>query len=262
MIASINNSTGEVKLCSVYRDNYFNIGDNTYTKANAAYSKGGPDQAIKMLNANLDMDVKDFVTIGFRGLTEVVNAMGGVEIDVTEDEITHINTYGDTMGQELNMPYTPVTSPGRQVLDGLQATAYCRVRYTKGDDFRRAERQRTVLMACIEKAKTMKYSQLESVANKAFGYIYTSMDLTEDILPLVKNIANYDVVDNNGFPEESMRRTGTVGKKGSCVVDYDLASNVKWLHEFLFDDSSYEVSPTVQEYSDKIKADTDAYVNK
>lgn len=260
MIASINNSTGDVKLCSVYRDNYFNIGGDKYTKCNAAYAQGGPDQAIKMLNTNLDMDIKDFITIGFRGLIDVVDALGGVEIDVTDDEIPHINSYGGTMAQELKLNYKPVESAGRQTLDGLQATAYCRVRYTKGDDFRRAERQRTVLMACIEKAKGMDYSTLEKVADKTFEETYTSFDLDE-ILALLKNIANYNVVDSNGFPEESMRKTGTIGKKGSCVVASDLESNVKWLHEFLFDESGYEVSPTVQKYSDKIKADTSPYLN-
>jgi LCP family protein required for cell wall assembly len=260
MIASINNETGDIKLCSVYRDTYLNLSNDRYTKCNAAYAEGGPMQAISMLNMNLDMDISDFITIGFRGLTDVVDALGGVEIDVTEDEITWINGYGETMGQELKLDYKPVESAGRQTLNGLQATAYCRVRYTKGDDFRRAERQRTVLMACIEKAKGMDYSTIEKVANKAFGETYTSFDLKE-ILDLLKNAPKYNVVDNNGFPEESMRGTGTIGKKGSCVVPKDLASNVKWLHQFLFDDSSYEVSPDVQKYSDKIKSDTSAYVN-
>jgi hypothetical protein len=115
-------------------------------------------------------------------------------------------------------------------------------------------------MACLDKAKGMDFSKLEEVANKTFNETYTSLDLTE-ILTLLKNIANYEVVDNNGFPEESMRLTGTIGKKGSCVIPSDLSSNVKWLHEFLFDDSEYTVSPDVQKYSDKIKSDTDPYLN-
>ena len=260
MIASINNETGDIKLCSVYRDTYLNLSNDKYTKCNAAYAEGGPMQAISMLNMNLDMDINDFITIGFRGLTDVVDALGGVEIDVTEAEIPHLNSYQGTMAQELKKEYKEVTTPGLQTLTGLQATAYCRIRYTAGDDFKRAERQRTVLMACIEKAKTMSPSQLENVAKEVFDETYTSFDITE-IFALLKNVTKYNVVDNNGFPEESMRGTGTIGKKGSCVVPKDLASNVKWLHQFLFDDSSYEVSPDVQKYSDKIKSDTSAYVN-
>lgn len=260
IIASINNANGEIKLCSVYRDTYLNLSNDSYTKCNAAYAEGGPEQAISMLNMNLDMDIKNFITIGFRGLTDVVDALGGVPIEVTDAEIPHLNNYQSTMASELGLKYTPVNSAGLQTLNGLQATAYCRIRYTAGDDFKRAERQRTVLMACLDKAKGMDFSKLEEVANKTFNETYTSLDLTE-ILALLKNIANYEVVDNNGFPEESMRLTGTIGKKGSCVIPSDLSSNVKWLHEFLFDDSEYTVSPDVQKYSDKIKSDTDPYLN-
>jgi LCP family protein required for cell wall assembly len=260
IIASINNDTGAVKLCSVYRDTYLNLSNDEYTKCNAAYAEGGPEQAISMLNMNLDMDISDFITIGFRGLTDVVNALGGVPIEVTDAEISHLNNYQATMAQELKMDYTPVQSAGLQTLNGLQATAYCRIRYTAGDDFKRAERQRTVLMACLDKAKGMSYSQLETVANKAFGETYTSLDLSE-ILDLLKNIANYEVIDNNGFPEETMRATGTIGKKGSCVVAVDLESNVKWLHQFLFEDTEYSVSEDVKKYSEKIKSDTSSYLN-
>ncbi len=259
LIASINNQTGDVKLCSIYRDTYLNLSNDTYTKCNAAYAQGGPEQAISMLNMNLDMDIQDFITIGFRGLTDVVDALGGVPIDVNDAEISHLNNYQSTMAQELKLSYTPVTSSGMQTLNGLQATAYCRIRYTAGDDFRRAERQRTVLMACLEKAQGMSYSKLESVANKAFGETYTSLDLSE-ILDLLKNIAKYRVVDNNGFPYEEMRTTGTMGKAGSCVLPLDLESNVKWLHKFLFDDADYEVSTDVKKYSEKISTDVNKYI--
>ena len=260
IICSINNDTGDIKLCSVYRDTYLNLSNDEYTKCNAAYAEGGPEQAISMLNMNLDMDIENFITIGFRGLTDVVDALGGITIDVTDAEISHLNNYQSTMATEMKRDYTPVKSAGVQTLDGLQATAYCRIRYTAGDDFRRAERQRTVLMACLDKAKTMSYSQLETVANKAFGETYTSLDLSE-ILDLLKNVANYNVVDNNGFPEETMRATGTIGKKGSCVVATDLESNVVWLHNFLFNDSAYSVSEDVKKYSEKIKSDTSSYLN-
>ena len=260
MIASINNANGDIRLCSVYRDTYLNLSNDTYTKCNAAYAQGGPEQAISMLNMNLDMDIQDFVTIGFRGLTDVVDALGGVSIDVTDAEISHLNNYQSTMATELKLNYTPVTSSGVQTLNGLQATAYCRIRYTAGDDFRRAERQRTVLMACLDKAKGMSYSQLETVANTAFSETYTSLDLSE-ILDLLKNIANYSVVANDGFPNEEMRTTGTMGKAGSCVLPVDLQSNVKWLHQFLFEDSEYEVSADVSKYSERIKGDVGKYLS-
>ena len=97
MIASINQDTGECKLVSVYRDTYLNLGNDSYNKCNAAYAKGGPEQAINMLNMNLDMNITDFVTVGFAGLTDTIDALGGIQIDVHENEIQHLNNYQISM---------------------------------------------------------------------------------------------------------------------------------------------------------------------
>lgn len=260
MIASINQDTGECKLVSVYRDTYLNLSNDSYNKCNSAYAKGGPMQAINMLNMNLDMNITDFVTVGFAGLSNTIDALGGVMIDVDEAEIKHLNNYQLCMAEDLKRDYTPVTSTGYQLLDGLQATAYCRIRYTAGDDFKRAERQREVLMAIADKAKTASPATLNEIANQAFGQIYTSLDLSE-ILELLGDITKYEIVDQAGFPEDNMRATGTIGSKGSCVVPVSLAENVTWLHKFLFEDEAYTASEAVQEYSEKIKSDTSGYLN-
>ncbi len=261
MIASIDQDSGECRLVSVYRDTYLNLSNDSYNKCNSAYAKGGPMQAINMLNMNLDMNITDFVTVGFAGLSNTIDALGGVMIDVDDAELKHINSYQMTMAKELKREYTPVSSTGYQLLDGLQATAYCRIRYTKGDDFKRAERQREVLLATLDKAKSASPATLTAAANAIFDNdeIYTSLDITE-ILELLGDIANYEVVDQGGFPEESMRTTGTIGEKGSCVVPVDLAQNVSWLHKFLFNDQDYTPSDAVMQYSEKVKADTSKYV--
>ncbi len=263
MIASINLDTGECRLVSVYRDTYLNLSNDSYNKCNAAYAKGGPMQAINMLNMNLDLNITDFVTVGFAGLSDTIDALGGIMIDVDEAELKHINNYQICMAEDLKRSYTPVTSTGYQLLDGLQATAYCRIRYTAGDDFKRAERQREVLMAIAEKAKTASPSTLNSVANAIFDKdeIYTSLDVAE-ILELLGEITRYEIVDQAGFPEDSMRATETIGSKGSCVVPVSLADNVQWLHEFLFKDETYTPSDAVLEYSEKVKSDTSGYINK
>lgn len=263
MIASINLDTGECRLVSVYRDTYLNLSNDSYNKCNAAYAKGGPMQAINMLNMNLDLNITDFVTVGFAGLSDTIDALGGIMIDVDEAELKHINNYQICMAEDLKRSYTPVTSTGYQLLDGLQATAYCRIRYTSGDDFKRAERQREVLMAIAEKAKTASPSTLSSVANAIFDKdeIYTSLDVAE-ILELLGEITRYEIVDQAGFPEDSMRATGTIGSKGSCVVPVSLADNVQWLHEFLFKDETYTPSDAVLEYSEKVRSDTSGYINK
>ena len=200
------------------------------------------------------------MTVGFAGLTDTIDALGGIMIDVDSEELKHINSYQICMAEDLKRSYTPVTDTGYQLLDGLQATAYCRIRYTAGDDFKRAERQREVLMAIADKAKSASPATLNTIANDVFKEVYTSLDISE-IVELLGDIGKYEIVDQGGFPEESMRATGTIGSKGSCVVPVNLEQNVAWLHGFLFKDENYTPSDQVKEYSEKIKADTSGYIN-
>lgn len=259
MIASINQDTGECKLVSVYRDTYLNLSNDSYNKCNAAYAKGGPEQAINMLNMNLDMNITDFVTVGFAGLTDAIDALGGVDIDVDESEISHLNNYQLCIAEDLKREYTPVTETGYQRLDGLQATGYCRIRYTAGDDFKRAERQREVLSAVADQAKKASLPTLTETANSVFEEVYTSLDLSE-IVDMLSDVGTYYISDTDGFPQENMRATGTIGSKGSCVIPISLEENVKWLHKFLFDTDNYEPSETVKQCSEKIYEETNGYL--
>ncbi len=258
LIASINQDTKEIRLVSLYRDTFLNLGNDKYNKCNAAYAAGGPKQAISMLNANLDLNITEFVTIGFAGLVDVVDALGGIEMDITEAEIKHLNNYQIGIAENLKRDYKPVTSTGRQTLDGMQATAYCRIRYTKGDDFRRAERQRDVLKAIMEKAKNASVPQLVEIADSVFDEVYTSFGLTE-ITELLGEAAQYKIVSDDGFPREDMRWTGNIGSPGDCIVPNNLTDNVSWLHEYLFGESGYVPSSEVQGYSSHIKEATNQY---
>lgn len=269
IIASINQDTGDVKLLSVFRDTYLNLGNDTYNKCNAAYAKGGPEQAITMLNKNLDMNITDYITVGFDGLIEVIDALGGVDINVAENEISHLNNYqismvgtttdGVTFTATEGKDYTAVTHSGMQTLNGLQATAYCRIRYI-GNDFQRAQRQRDVIAAIAEKAKKANVSKLNDVANGVMDNVSTSLDISE-ILSVMKDLGNYSIVANDGFPFEEYRTTGTVGSKGSCVIPLDLEKNVEELHRFLFEENDYQVSSEVKEFSKKVASDTGKYAD-
>ena len=258
IIASINEDTKEIKLVSVYRDTYLNLGNDKYNKCNTAYANGGPKQAISMLNANLDLNITEFVTIGFAGLIDVVDAFDGVPMDITSEEVKHINSYQMCIAENLKRDYTPVKNAGPQILDGMQATGYCRVRYTAGDDFRRAERQRDVLKAIMEKAKTASIKQLGDTANNVFEEVYTSFGLTE-ILELLGGASGYKIVADEGFPQQTMRWTGNIGSPGDCIVPNNLADNVSWLHEYLFGESGYVPSKEVQSYSTHITEVTAKY---
>ncbi len=263
MIASINQDTGDVKLCSIYRDTYLNLGNDKYNKANAAYAQGGPEQALNMLNWNFDMNITEYITVGFDALIEVIDALGGVQIDVAENEINDLNNYQRSMFVEdendpLNENIVKVTEPGLQTLNGLQATAYCRIRYV-GDDYGRTERQRKVLMACMAKAKQASPTTLVEILNSAIDDVSTNLDLGE-MASILQDVNSYQIVAQAGVPFESNRSTGNIGSKGDCVVPLDLTDNVTMLHEFLFGVENYAPSEQVQEYSEKIKSDTAAYV--
>ena len=262
MVASINLDTGDIKLVSVYRDTYLNQGNDSYRKANNAYSTGGAEQAIGMLNMNLDLDITDFVTVNYQGLADCIDGLGGIYLDIDEAEIKHINNYQITISKDvMDGDYVPVEETGYQLVDGLQAAAYCRIRYTAGDDFKRAERQREVIQAIAEQAKKADLSTLTKVFTKVIDNVYTSIS-QEDILGMLGEVSNYSIVDEGGFPHEDMRTVGTIGTKGSCVIPVSLEENVQWLHEFLFEDEAYTVSSDVQDYSQRIEEETSPYIQR
>ncbi len=258
IIASINQDTQEIKLISIFRDTYLNLSNDSYNKCNAAYAQGGPEQAISMLNANLDLDITDYVTVGFTGLIDAINALGGVDMEVTEAEISHLNNYQLTMSEELGVDYIPVEKTGKQLLNGMQATAYCRIRYTKGDDFRRAERQRDVLTAMMEKAKTASVGELTEMVNAVLPQVQTSLNVNE-VISVLGSVAGYDVVTSDGFPFLGERTAANVGSKGSCVIPDDLEENVILLHQILYPEQDYTPSKQVKSFSAEIDAQTREY---
>ena len=251
MIASIHKLTGEVKLVSVYRDTLLRVSeDDLYTKCNAAYAYGGPQQAVSMLNRNLDLNIRDYATVGFGGLADAIDAVGGIELDIAEEEIHFLNDYQSTMAEPLGKEYIPIEHAGTQTVNGLQATAYCRIRYTAGDDFRRTERQRTVLTKLLTKAKRATPSQLQQLLSLLTEDVSTSLSKTE-MLELAAQLVRADVKDTLGFPAPDKIATGMVDG-ASMVIPVDLKANVVWLHGVLFGDLYYQVSPEVEAISQRV----------
>ncbi len=231
MIASLNRETLEVKISSVYRDTLMEQSDGTLNKANAAYAFGGPEAAIAMLNKNLDMDIQHYVTVNFNALIDVIDAVGGVEIDVQEEEISYINGYATEIIKVTGKDSVGVMEPGLQTLNGVQATAYSRIRYTAGDDFKRAERQRDVLTKVIEKLQKASLSQINKIIDKVFPEVSTNFTLTE-ILDYALDAFDYKLTETTGFPFD--KSTDTLNNIGSVVIPVTLESNVRQLHEFFF----------------------------
>lgn len=267
MIASIHKETGEIKLVSVYRDTFLNVGNDRYTKCNAAYSNGGADQAISMLNMNMDLNITDFVAVGYPALIGCIDALGGVWVDIDKEELKHINNYQTSIVRDVtslaNYEIVKVTETGTQLLNGLQASAYCRIRQTNGNDFKRAERQREVIKAMTEKAQSADLDTLLEVVKVVAPNVYSTFDLsdTAKMTELLKNIGKYKIVDEGGFPTEELRTTGNIGAEGSCVIPLSLEANVVELHRFLFGEENYEVSDEVKECSKNVAAKTAPYLN-
>lgn len=249
MIASLNRETKEVKLVSVYRDTLLQQEDGTYNKANASYSFGGVEEAISMLNKNLDMDIQYYVTVDFSALVHVINAVGGIEIEVEEEEIYYINGYGAEITENTGVETTGVTETGLQNLDGVQATAYARIRYTQGDDYRRTERQRTVLTKTAEKLQQADLVTLNKIIDKVFPMVETNFTMTE-ILAYAKDITKYWFGETTGFPFE--KTTMVYEDAGDSVIPCTLVSNVKDLHKLLFPEVTFTPSYRVQEISNEI----------
>lgn len=264
MICSIDMDRHEVRLISLYRDTYLNVGNDVYKKCNSAYALGGPEQALGMINMNTDLYITDYVTVGFEGLVKAVDALGGVEIEVREEEIKHLNNYqismvgttsdGKNFVATAGEDYIPVEMAGRQTLNGLQATAYCRIRYI-GDDFERTERQRDVLIAMLEKAKTAPVGNLLEAMNAVMPHVVTSVDV-EDMIPLLGMLGDYRVTVSDGFPFAGMRNGGTIGTEGACIVPISLEDNVVKLHEILYGEVNYEPSKELKMFSAQVEADT------
>lgn len=249
MLANINRKTHEVKLISIYRDTYLDTGDGIYQKCNAAYAKGGPEQAISMLNTNLDLAITDYITVDFNAVVECVNLLGGVDMTITDDEATlmlgYIRELNELTGNNSKCP----TSGGTYTLDGVQATAYARIRYGGGDDYKRTERQRAVISAMVDKAQKSDLKTLNSLINQVFGDIQTSLS-NADLIALATDVFQYKLGETSGFPFE--KATQRYDKEGDVVIPCDLASNVTKLHAFLFDTTDYAPSSTVQKNSSDI----------
>lgn len=260
IVASINNDTKEVKLASIYRDTLLNIGNDTYTKANAAYAYGGPEQAISMLNTMLDLNITDYVTVNFSAMAEAVDALGGLDLPLSYAEMVFMNDYCIETSEETGKSYTPVELPdpkpvdeeaalGEYHLNGVQVVSYCRIRYTSSMDMGRTERQRRVIGLMVDKAKKAGITTIFNIMDQVFPLITTSISKTE-LLNMVPSLIGYNIADTTGFP--SKYKFADV-KNASMVVADTLEENVKELHAFLYGaDESYEPSQNIIEANDKI----------
>ena len=255
MIVSINNETNDVTLTSVYRDTLLLQADGNYEKANSAYNRGGPEAAISLLNRNFDLDIRNYVSVNFSALVDVIDALGGLEIDMTQEEAFYCNGYAfetaQVVGKEMTKEDCIDEVAGTQLLDGIHAVGYARIRYTEGNDFKRTERQREVLELTVEKAKKANLLTLNKIVDEVFPQISTSLSIT-DMLGFAANILNYNIVGKTGFPYAVTTSEDVSNHTGSYVVPIDFIGNVSMLHQNIFAEEWYEPSSKVKQIHDDI----------
>ena len=265
MVVSISRDSKDVKLVSIYRDSYqkiYNGRSPYYNKINCAYASGGPEGAINTLNQNFDLDIQDYVAVNFNGIATIIDLLGGIDITITEDERGYINGYLTETRKITGMDAEDVETAGAVHLTGLQATAYCRIRYSPlfmedgtvyNNDFGRTARQRIVLTKLIEKAKSAGITQVMALCDEVFksenDIFKTSLDY-EEVMDLIPVVLDFSLNSTIGYPftyDPDVKINGA-----SCVVVAGHAYNVKKLHEYLFEDYDYSPSEMVLEIDEDL----------
>ena len=255
ILLSINKDTKEVRMVSVYRDTLLQIQSDSQTthKVNYAYQLGGALMSINTLNANLDLAISDYITVDFNAMADIINALGGVEVTVTEDEVNNLNkNLAEQIG--ISGKYSEgVHEAGTKVLNGQQAVAYSRIRSTGKGDITRTMRQRTVLLGLVNKMINADSKMISNLIDVSFSCILTSLT-KDEVTSLAKDIADYKITGNIGFPFSYTPMS--LDGKGSVIVAADLNANVTALHEYLYGTSGYTPSTTASSISTEVSSET------
>lgn len=178
ILATINTNTKSIKLTSFMRDMYVKIPNYGQNKINAAYAYGGADLLIKTINTNFNLNVQNYVSIDFSAFQGLVDALGGVDVEVKDYEVDEINYYIKEADWSNPDP-DYISGPGYQHLSGAQALSYCRIRYVGNSDYERTERQRKVLSLLIQKARGTNVTKLPELFKTLIPYIKTNIPTTK-----------------------------------------------------------------------------------
>lgn len=236
MIISIDSQTKKIKLSSIMRDTYVTIYARGKNKINAAYLEGGPQLAVRTLNENFDMTIQDYISVDFFGSAKIFQALGGVEINVKQEELEFMNNYlGEIAGID-KVPAKPLTKPGLQLLDGKQVIAYSRIRAVGNGDYARIQRQKTVMQALLSNLQNKKKEDLIPI-------------ILTDVLPNIETSLNYadlfkigtTIMDSKSKTFEHARFPLDKASKGVIIdkiwyLSTDLQSTTKSLHDFIYKD--------------------------
>ena len=220
IIATIDTTHKKLKLTSIMRDSYVTIEGHGDDKINHAYAFGGPQLAIKTLNENFDLNIDDFVAVNFTTLPKIIDMLGGVTIDITSEEVSHI---------------PGIDTAGTYTLTGEQGLAYSRIRYASGGDYVRTDRQRTVLSKVFEKVLSINFIQYPSLLSEILPMVQTNLDYSE-ILNLGNEVLKMGVttLEQERFPRDGYCEGKMIDK--IYYLTFDKENTVQQLHDYIFED--------------------------
>lgn len=234
IVASIDKKHKKIKLSSVMRDTYVDVPGYGMTKITHAYAYGGPQLAIKTLNENFNLDIKDYVTVDFFSLEKIIDSLGGVTIDIRPEEVKYINSYMSEVSNIEKEKITTVTNSGKVNLNGMQAVAYSRIRYI-GNDFERTERQRKVLTEMLNKIQDGGITKYPSIVSTILPYVETSIS-KGDMLTMGASILSSGTknVDQERFPVNGYWQDMMLN--GVYYLGTDLKVTADQLHKYIYED--------------------------
>lgn len=256
IIATVNEDTGDITLTSVMRDSYLlmdsRYGESFLDKATHAHAFGGPVNTCKMLNQSLDLNISEFIVMDWVSVADTVDALGGITIDVQENELADLNKWGPETASNTGREWTEITSTGEQRLDGVQAATYCRIRKTSGGDLGRTERMKKVVMAVLAEAKSHP-TKITSVTDSVLPEIRTNMN-TSAFTSLIPKLLDFNISKSVGYP---FNYWGGIMDDGIWyAVPTTLEENNARLHEEVFGDTDYQMSNKAAEINQKIINET------
>ena len=249
MILTIDKTHNKIKITSLMRDMLIDnirgegvTAGTTQDRINVIYKEGGGQYSIKAINDNFDMNIKDYIKVNFGDFDKIVDAVGGVDIDISSDEVKVANGYIDEVSKLQNIAPQHLTHGGLQHLNGIQALGYCRIRYVGNEDFQRTERQRTVLTAVFKKLSSLNVVQASSMLDTILPDVETSLSKTDMLSETSSIIINKTkTIEQFRLPEDKPGYNYTTTIKGTYFLGWNKALNNADLHKFIFEEDASKV---------------------
>lgn len=233
MILSIDTKNNNIKLGSLMRDIYLDLPEGGKMNLNYTILDGGPSSIMKTINYNFNLNIDKFVQVDLRRLPKIIDSLGGVEMEITEDELKYINGYIDNIDKNNGTKTEHIYSAGKQLLNGTQASAYCRIRYTAGRDFKRTERQRDVLEALFLKFKDISVTEVPGLINEILPLVTTNLTNGEIISIATKALGmGLNNIEQGRFPSDSNIINAEI--TDMYHINIDIEGTTKELHKFIY----------------------------